>query len=160
MSTRSVTHIHESHTGDEKIVCSFFRHCDGYPDGHGKDLTEWLAGKKLVNGIDADFIIGRDFNRAGTMAVSLMQHIQEVSGCEVIPTGNTGLGEEYIYDIYFRNGVFDVQVKEPDDISDEIKLAVENLVNNAKNNRISYDEFRRFYHLIAGLIENDNRMAP
>ena len=52
MSTRSITHIHEAHTGEERIVCSFYRHCDGYPDGHGKDLKEWLEGKRLVNGID------------------------------------------------------------------------------------------------------------
>ena len=110
MSTRCITHIHEAHTGKEKIVCSFYIYGNGVPGGHGKDLKEWLSGKKLVNGITSDFVAGRDFNRAGTMAVPLMQHIQNISGCEVIPTGETGHGEKYIYDIYFRDGVFDVQV--------------------------------------------------
>ena len=110
MSTRSITHIHESHTGNENIVCSFYRHCDGYPDGHGKDLKEWLNDKKLVNGISVGFVPGRDFNRAGTMAVPLMKYIQDISGCEVIPTGQTGYGEEYIYDIYFREDAFVVEV--------------------------------------------------
>ncbi len=112
MSTRSITHIHEAHTGEEAIICSFYRHCDGYPDGHGKDLIKWLEGKKLVNGISTGFKEGRDFNRAGAMAIPLMQYIQEVSGCEVIPTGSAGMWEEYTYNVFFRDGVFDVQVLE------------------------------------------------
>ncbi len=110
MGTRSITHIHESNKSDERIVCSFFRHSDGYPDGHGKDLAGWLDGKKLVNSIGEGFVEGRDFNRAGTMAVPLMQHIQTLSGCEVISTGDTEYGEEWIYDIYFRDDVFVVMV--------------------------------------------------
>lgn len=112
MSTRSITHIHEAHTGREEIICSFYRHSDGYPEGHGKDLNDWLNGKRLVNGVGSDFVPGRDFNRAGTMAVQLMHYIQEVSGCEVIPTGQTGHWEEFIYDVYFRDGTFEVQVTE------------------------------------------------
>jgi len=109
MSTRSITHIHESHTEQETIVCSFYRHHDGYPEGHGKDLQEWLKGKRLINGISSDFVEGRDFNRAGTMAVALMSHIQSISGCEVIPTGDSNYGEEYTYHVYFRDGAFVVE---------------------------------------------------
>jgi hypothetical protein len=75
MSTRSITHIHEHHTGKESIVCSFYRHCDGYPEGHGKDLENYLYGKTLVNGISSGFRPDLDFNRAGTMAVKLMNYI-------------------------------------------------------------------------------------
>jgi len=106
MSTRSITHIHEAVTGEEKIVCSFYRHCNGEPEEHGKDLAEWLAGKRLVNGIDIDFIEGRDFNQAGTMAVSLMAHIQSISSIKVIPTGTRGCGEAYTYNVYFRGDKF------------------------------------------------------
>jgi hypothetical protein len=107
MSTHCITHIHDAHTGKEEIVCSFYRHFDGYPDAHGKDLANWLKGKKLVNGIGADHLTGRDFNRAGTMAVSLMNYIQQISGCEVIPRGKNVL-DSYIYDIYFKNGEFEI----------------------------------------------------
>lgn len=108
MSTRCITHIHEAQffDSDEEIVCSFFRHSDGYPEDHGKDLADWLKGKRLVNGIGMHFKEGRDFNRAGTMAVQLMAHIQYISGAEVIPTGKSGYDEEYIYDVYFRDDVF------------------------------------------------------
>ena len=112
MGTRSITHIHENLSDEEEIVCSFYRHWDGDPNGHGQDLKNWLTGKKLINGIGANFEEGRDFNRAGTIAVPLMQHIQNISGCEVIPTGDSGHGEEYTYDIYFRDGEFVVNVKE------------------------------------------------
>jgi len=110
MSTRSITHIHEAVTGKEEIVCSFYRHCNGEPEGHGKDLAEWLAGKRLVDGIDIDFVEGRDFNHAGTMAVPLMAHIQNISSVKVIPTGAKGYGEEYTYNVYFRDNKFVVKV--------------------------------------------------
>lgn len=108
MSTRSITHIHEMYELDaeQSIVCSFYRHSDGYPDGHGKDLSTWLNGKNLVNGIRYDFRKGIDFNRAGTMAVKLMEHIQNEDRCEVIPTGSSNIWEEYTYHIYFEHGEF------------------------------------------------------
>lgn len=113
MSTRSITHIHAAKSLDDKeeIICSFYRHCNGYPEGHGEDLKGWLSGKKLVNGIGGDFIEGMHFNRAGTMAVQLMAHIQDISGCEVIPTGSKDQGEEYTYDVFFRNDKFIVSIE-------------------------------------------------
>lgn len=103
MGTRSITHIHEmkSLSSDQKIVCSFFRHSDGYPSGHGKDLADWLSDKGLKNGIGADFIKGVHFNRAGTMAVKLCNHIQDKSGCEIIHTGGKYDYIDYEYHIYF-----------------------------------------------------------
>ena len=103
MGTRSITHIHEmkSLDVDEKIVCSFYRQYDGYPTGHGKDLAEWLTSKGLKNGIGSDFIKGTHFNRAGTMAVKLCNHIQDESGCEIMPTGEKSDYIDFEYHIYF-----------------------------------------------------------
>lgn len=117
MSTRSITHIYEmQNLRPDKIVCSFFRHCDGYPSGHGQDLAEWLKDKALVNGIGDNFVVGRDFNRAGTMAVQLMAHIQALSGCEVIPTGSTTSDQEYTYHVKYdgRFTINDVPVTQYD----------------------------------------------
>jgi len=47
MSTRSITRVFE---GDEEIAC-LYRHHDGYPSGHGKDLAEFVASKRIVNGL-------------------------------------------------------------------------------------------------------------
>ena len=103
MGTRSITHIHEMKSLDskEKITCSFFRHFDGYIDGHGVDLAEWLTGKGLKNGKGSDFIEGTHFNRAGTMAVKLCNYIQDESGCEIIPTGESIPYIDFEYHIYF-----------------------------------------------------------
>lgn len=63
MSTSAITHVHDS---DEKspIIFSMYRHCDGYPEGHGKDLESFCEGfvvgigmgmnppKKFANGMD------------------------------------------------------------------------------------------------------------
>ncbi|MEN8171391.1 MAG: hypothetical protein ABFS03_00775 [Chloroflexota bacterium] len=121
MGTRSITHIHEMKSLDdnERVVCSFFRHWDGYPSGHGDDLAGWLKTKRLVNGISTaekgeeniDF-----FNRAGTMAVKLMGFIQDESGCEVISTGADDMWEEYTYHIYFRDGLFYIGIGDIDPI--------------------------------------------
>lgn len=112
MGTRSITHIHEMRDdqwigNEEKIVCSFFRHWDGYPSGHGQDLADWLKDKGLKNGIGSDFVKGKHFNRSGSMAIHLCAQIDEISGCEIIPTGSTtGDYIDYTYHIYFRDDEF------------------------------------------------------
>lgn len=108
MGTRSITHVHqmESMENGENVVCSFFRHWDGYPTGHGQDLANWLKGKKLTNGIGADFDPNTMFNRAGTMAIKLANHIQDLSGAEMIPTGGDDMWEDFTYDIYYRDDEF------------------------------------------------------
>ena len=129
MGTRSITHIHEMQgVSEEKIVCSFYRHWDGYPSGHGDDLAEFLKDKKLVNGIGRFFDKSRDFNSAGTMAVQLMSYIQEKSGCEVIPTGKSNYWEEYTYDIFFRNDEFEIHIDgKPYMVSDFDGVKIEEL---------------------------------
>jgi len=103
MGTRSITHIHEmkSLSEDQKIVCSFYRQFDGYPTAHGEDLAKYLKDKGLKNGIGSDFVKGTHFNRAGTMAVKLCNHIQDEAGCEIIPTGEESQWIDYEYHIYF-----------------------------------------------------------
>lgn len=103
MGLRSITHIHQMHElGSENVVCSFYRHWNGNPACHGNDLASWLRGKRLVEGKGADFVIGRDFNRAGTMAVPLMMYIQAIESCEIVQY-NSDLFQEYEYRITFDN---------------------------------------------------------
>lgn len=47
MGTRSLTLIKEDGTD---LVC-FYKQYDGYPDGYGKELVEFLKSGTLVNGI-------------------------------------------------------------------------------------------------------------
>jgi len=106
MSTRSITHIHEEkefNNGEEKTICSFYRHCDGYPTGHGQDLANWLKDKKVMNGR-----VAGAFNGTGEAAIKLMNHILDLAGClvSVVSTQTTDIWEAYIYDIYYRNNEF------------------------------------------------------
>jgi hypothetical protein len=117
MGTRSVTHIYEMSELGGKMVCSFFRHYDGYPSGHGKNLIQWLRGKILTNGIWGTSDKTISFNRAGTMAVKLMNHIQDKSGAEVIPTGTNTSDSEFTYHVGFTNGQFYVGCQSYDGVA-------------------------------------------
>lgn len=45
MSTRCTTHFIDGN----RLVAIVYRHCDGYPDGHGRDLLEFLKGEGCTN---------------------------------------------------------------------------------------------------------------
>jgi hypothetical protein len=49
MGTRCMTRVFQ---GDEEVV-SIYRHWDGYPDCHGKNLAALLADKTCVNGFSS-----------------------------------------------------------------------------------------------------------
>jgi hypothetical protein len=83
---------------------SYYRHWDGYPSGHGNNLIELLKDKNIVNGIGHDFREGIDFNGMSQLAIWLAYHMGgSVYACA---TGADDMGEEYVYDIYWRGGQF------------------------------------------------------
>ena len=51
MGTRSLTVFNDE---DGKEIAVMYRQFDGYPSGHGTELAEFLAGKKMVNGFNSD----------------------------------------------------------------------------------------------------------
>ena len=106
MGIRCFTHIHEMESLGGEVVCTFYCAHGGAPDEHGKYLADWLTGKRLVNGIERDFQAGRDHNRAGQMAIDLMASIKKKTSCEVFPTGSSGMGEDFVYHIFFSDGGF------------------------------------------------------
>lgn len=71
MSTRCLTQVYE----DGEVLLSMFRHHDGYPEGHGKDLSEFCDGFKIVDGIS-----GRDSgkiaNGMGCFSAQLIAHFK------------------------------------------------------------------------------------
>lgn len=100
MSTRSLTRVFEA---DEQIVC-IYRHCDGYPEGIGSEIAEFLSGRRIVNGIP----VGRDSdellaNGAGDLAAQLVTHLKKpyaVGNVYVHSTKTKDIGEEYEYHIH------------------------------------------------------------
>lgn len=49
MGTRSTTHFICNHT--DRVVCSVYEQFDGYIEGTGHDLANFLKDKKIINGI-------------------------------------------------------------------------------------------------------------
>lgn len=76
MGTRSLTHF--EHNGE--ILCTVYRQMDGYPEGHGKDLAEFLSGYKIVNGINMedDRVCPKLANGMGCLAAQVIAHFKTV----------------------------------------------------------------------------------
>ena len=115
MGTRSLTKVittWEDTDGKKQrqpVTC-MYRQYDGYMDGHGKELAEWLDGFTIVNGIPSDKSEPM-FNGMDCLAAQMFVHFKS-SGCkdDGTPTSNaggiycmhpdtTGCFEEYLYEI-------------------------------------------------------------
>lgn len=95
MGTRCLTVVKDD---EGKEICVLYRQFDGYKAGHGKELKEFLKGKKLVNGMFSD---EKDiFNGMHCLAASLVAYFKkEPSGFYLFPAGTRGCWEGYIYTI-------------------------------------------------------------
>lgn len=94
MSTRSLTHIHE----DGQILMTFYRQSDGYPEGHGADLAEFLAGLYIVNGMSAETV--NKANGMGCLAAQLVRRFKAgPGGIYIYPAGSKDCGEAYTYNV-------------------------------------------------------------
>lgn len=104
MGTRSLTVI--LNDKGEEFFC-MYRQYDGYEEGHGKELKEYLQGKEIVNGFtNLDAKVG-NFNGINDLAACLITHFKEMHGSGpfkigsiyLYPPGTRDIGEEYIYTI-------------------------------------------------------------
>lgn len=74
MGTRSVTKVYDY---DGTVLCAMYRQYDGYYTGHGQELADWLATKKLVNGIRGDEDKTKIANGLGCLAAQMIAHFKE-----------------------------------------------------------------------------------
>jgi len=73
MSTPAITVI----TQNLSPILVLYRHWDGYPKGHGKELAEFLTGFTITDGrVD---LPGKWANGAGCLAAQLVAHFKK--GC-------------------------------------------------------------------------------
>lgn len=98
MGTRSLTFVKE---GAFTLV-NMYRQSDGYPSGHGKELAEFLAPIKMVNGIGAtDEKIA---NGSGCLAAQLVAHFKDgPGGIYLQPTDAKDCGQDYEYHVVADN---------------------------------------------------------
>ena len=96
MGTRSLTFVYEA---DGEAIINLYRQYDGYPSGHGAELAEFFAGKRIVNGLSGD--TSMVFNGMGCLAASLVAHFKDAAGGFYLnPTSATDCGQDYEYHVY------------------------------------------------------------
>lgn len=107
MGTRSLTYVYD---GKSRILC-LYRQYDGYPTGHGAELSEFLHPFRIVNGLGA-----RDnqklANGMGCLAAQIVSHFKgDTAGNFYIMSLSKKLnaGQEFEYHIREKSiTVFDL----------------------------------------------------
>ena len=94
MGTRCLMRVFD---GDEKL-CAIYRHFDGYPEGHGRELADWIAQLRLVNGYSSASTLRRNVmvNGAGRMAALICSRFEE-NDVSIMPVDIVDCGQEYEY---------------------------------------------------------------
>src|SRR5690348_16714806 len=94
MGTRSLTRVFDK---GAEILC-LYRQFDGYPDGHGAELADFVLSRTFVNGISGD---RRVFNGMGCFAAQLVAHFKtDAGGFYILAPGSNDCGEEYVYEVH------------------------------------------------------------
>jgi hypothetical protein len=101
MGTRALTHVFD---GDKAVAC-IYRQCDGYPDGHGKDLADFMLSRLLVNGIDGSSPPDGKVkaNGMGCFAAQLIGDLKSknpVGNIYLYPAGTSDVWEDYVYEVH------------------------------------------------------------
>jgi hypothetical protein len=114
MGTRSLTRIiprqdglsfNEGHEKVELSHVNMYRQFDGYPDGHGLELAEFLKDFNIINGIGGSAKLGTHANGSGCLAAQMVKHFKEIVGnIYLFPTDDDNGWEEYIYTVYPKGG--------------------------------------------------------
>lgn len=95
MGTRSLTTVFDE---NNKPLLSFYRQYDGYYDGHGAELQEFLAEMVIVNGFGSG-TPAKAANGMGCLAAQLIKHFKVGIGNIYIVQHNNE--QEYNYEIRF-----------------------------------------------------------
>lgn len=110
MGTRSLTYVYD---GDSAIVC-MYRQFDGYPQGHGQELADFLCEGELVNGIPGGAKERTLFNGMGCLAAQMIANFKKGPGGFYLhaPVQGRDDWQEYEYHIFEEK----VVVKNPDEV--------------------------------------------
>lgn len=116
MGTRSLTKIIEVYQDENKtskqVLTTMYRQMDGYMEGHGAELAEWLAEFTVVNGLGLDEP-RKVANGADCLAAQMFAHFKDgPGGIYLYPPGARNCGENYIYYIYVDGSEINVWVKD------------------------------------------------
>lgn len=106
MGTRSLTFVYD---GINPVV-NMYRQYDGYPEGHGAELAEFLKSGKITNGIP----LGENkkfFNGIGDVAAQLVAEFKkEAGGIYLYPATALDCGQDYEYHVELTSKGFNIRV--------------------------------------------------
>lgn len=105
MGTRSLTFVYETYkqkNGKEKHtpIIKLYRQYDGYMEGHGLELAEFLAPFTIVNGLGAK--TDKVANGMGCLAAQMVAHFKDGPGQFYLypPVLGVDNWQEYEYHVY------------------------------------------------------------
>lgn len=106
MSTRCIT-VFKDENGEE--ICILYRHSDGYPEGHGLELAEFLRGKKVRR----DTQNPKDFNGMAGLTAQTIANFADQYECGnwYVYAPHTYIADaEFIYTISSTNKQINIWV--------------------------------------------------
>jgi hypothetical protein len=97
MGTRSLTFVYDY---DKPVMC-MYRQFDGYPEGHGRELSDFLGQfDEIVNGLRLGET-RKVANGMGCLAAQMVGHFKIGAGSFYLyPTNTKDAGQEYEYHIH------------------------------------------------------------
>lgn len=104
MGTRSLTTFIDEPYKDKKgkthrtKIVTIYRQMDGYPEGMGLDLAEFLAEGTVVNGLSYGEK-KRVFNGMGCLAAQVVAHLKDGAGSIYLEKPRAADWEDYTYEI-------------------------------------------------------------
>ena len=95
MGTRALVRVFDE---GREILC-LYKQFDGYPEGLGKNLAEFVSSKQITNGVRGDG--AGTANGMGCLAGQILTHLKDgcVGSVYVYPPGSSDCGEEYEYHV-------------------------------------------------------------
>ena len=97
MGTRSLTVV--SASGKSVPCVVMYRQFYGYPEGHGRELAEFLAPLRITNGISGDS--KNTANGAECLAAQIVAHFKkDVGGIYLVPFNPDGQDNDQEYEYY------------------------------------------------------------
>ena len=98
MGTRCLTFVYND---NKQPILNLYRQYDGYPEGHGQELGEFLKGLEITNGISMQTKEKRTANGMGCLAAQLVAHFKNsVGGFYIHSIESKDCGQEYEYHVY------------------------------------------------------------
>jgi hypothetical protein len=116
MGTRSLTFVYDSYKARNgrtyhRPIINLYRQYDGYPEGHGAEIVEFLKQYTLTNGLGAGMPSSKTANGMSCLAAQLVAHFKTEAGQFYLePVTAKECGQDYEYHIYSNGPTFRVKI--------------------------------------------------